>query len=109
MKRVVLIITVLIVLIILPACKYNGEATVMVKNVGDLTASVQIENAQLVISPGEEEEFTITWPGRDDMNLNLSTYPLAYKETMWENENFWIKNGETKYFEIEFYTPETTE
>ena len=100
MKRVVLIITALVVLIILPACKYNGEASVIVKNVGNLTASATIENAQLIINPGAEEKFTITWPGRDDMNLNLSTFPLAYKETMWESENFWIKNGETKYIEL---------
>ena len=107
MKRLILVITAITFLIVLPACKYNGEATVIVKNVGVLTASVKVETAEVQLGPGEEEEFTITWPGSgNDMNINLSVYPLAYRETMWESTNFWIKDGETKYFEIEFYPPE---
>ncbi len=107
MKRLILLILVITFLMVLPACKYNGEATVIVKNVGDLTAFVELENAEVTLSPGEEEEFIITWPGGgNDMNLNLNIFPLAYRETMAESTNFWIKDGETKYFEIEFYTPE---
>lgn len=108
MKRVVLIIMTLVVLIILPACNYNGEATVIVKNIGDLTIFVQLENSTMILYGGDEEEFTITWPGKDDVHLNLTTYPLAYKETIWDDQNFWVKDGEIKYIEIEFHSPELT-
>ncbi len=106
MKRLILVITAITFLIVLPACKYNGEALVVVTNIGDLTINVILERVLVTLEPGEKEEFELSWPGKEDMHINVTTYPLAYKNTMGENNSFWIKNGETKYFEIEFYPPE---
>ena len=109
MKRLFLVITVLAVLVVLPGCKFNGEATIIVKNVGELAISVEIERSRVNLAPGEEEQFDLSWPGKQDVNTNVSYYALAYQETLWDSINVWISNGETKIFELEFYTPEITE
>ena len=108
MKRQVLVIMVLMILVILPSCKFNGKATIIVKNIGGLTLSVQIERSTVSLAPGEQEQFDLSWPGKGDINTNISYYAPAYKEKLWDSINVWISNGETKVFELEFYTPEIT-
>jgi len=109
MKKLILVLVILTTLITLPFCNFNGEAKVIVKNIGELTISVTIETAYVTLYPGEQDEFTITWPGKKDTNLNLSYVATAYRELLWDNINFWIKNGETKIYELEYYKPEITE
>ncbi len=109
MKKLILILIVLATLVILPSCKFNGEATIIVRNIGELAVTVTIERSTVTLYPGGEEEFKLSWPGKDDINTNISYSAIAYKETLWESINVWIKNGETKIFDIEFYTPEITE
>ena len=109
MKKLILILIVLAALVILPSCKLNGEATVIVRNIGDLALEVTVERAKVTLRPGEETEFTLTWPGKQDMNSNLSYSAIAYKEILWDSINFWISNGETQTYELEFYTPELTQ
>ena len=106
MKGTLLIIIASVILILLPACNYNGKATIIVKNIGDLTTIVEVESSKIALSPGQQEEFTLTWPGHDDVHTNMVSYPPAFKETMWDSKSIWLKNGETKYFEVEFYIPE---
>ncbi|MEN8223713.1 MAG: hypothetical protein ABFR36_10735 [Acidobacteriota bacterium] len=108
MKKLILVLIVLATLVILPSCKFNGEATVIVRNIGDLSIRVTIERSTVALDPGEEEEFKLTWPGKDDINSNLSYSAIAYQEILWDSINFWIKDGETKIFELEYYTPEIT-
>ncbi len=105
MKKILFIISVLIMLIISPACKYNREATVFVTNTGELTAAIKIEHAQSTLKPGEREKFEITWPATDKMNLNLSSFATAYPEKLWKNVNFWISKDEVKYMEVAYYRP----
>jgi len=108
MKKLILILTVLATLVILPSCSFNGEAIIIVRNIGDLAIEVTIERSKITLYSGEEEEFKLTWPGKGDINSNVSYNAIAYKETLWDSINFWVKDGETKVFEVEYYTPETT-
>ena len=108
MKKLILILTVLAALVILPSCSFNGEAVVIVRNIGDLAIEVTIERSKVTLYSGEEEEFKLTWPGKDDMNSNVNYNAIAYRALLWDSINFWIKDGETKVFEIEYYTPEIT-
>ncbi len=108
MKKLILIIIALTIIVSTPSCNLNGKATLIVKNVGELSISARVERAEVQLNPGEEEHFVMTWPGKKDMNSNLSIYAIAYRETMWENTNFWIKNGETKLLEVGFDRPEIT-
>lgn len=103
MKKI--IIPSILCLLILNSCflfEYNGEATVIVKNVGQLGIIADMEGTKATIAPGEEEEFTLTWPGKDDMHINLYAHVTHFE---WVNEykNFWISNGETKTVEFSFY------
>jgi len=99
---------VLATLVILPSCKYNSEATVIVRNIGELAINVIIERTEIILYPGEEEEFTMTWPGKQDVNSNLNYNASAYPNLLWDSINFWISDGETRVFEVEFYRPDLT-
>ncbi len=109
MKKILIIVMAVAILFVVPACNYNGKATVIVKNIGTLTVSVSIEYNSIYLAPGASEEFTLTWPGHDDMHSNIASYAVAYKETLWNSISFWIGDGETKTFEIEFHAPESSE
>ena len=108
MKRLILVVSVLVALVVLPACKFNGEATIIVKNVGELAISVEIEGVRVSLTPGEQEQFDLSWPGNGDINTNISYYALAYRETLWDSINMWISDGDTELIEVEFYPPEIT-
>ena len=109
MKKLFLVLVILIIFVTLPFCSFNGEATVIVKNVGKLTLEVKIDKANSTLFPGMQDEFTITWPGKKDVNLNLSYYAKAYANILWDSINFWIKDGETRIYELEYYKPELTD
>ncbi len=109
MKKRILVLVILATLITFPFCNFNGKAKVIVKNIGELTLEVKIDQATSTLYPGMQDEFTITWPGKNDANLNLSYYAKAYATILWDSINFWIKDGETKIYELEYYKPELTE
>jgi len=105
MKKLLVIVLIAMILTIFSACKYNKEATVFVKNVGELTASVKIKYTKITLKPGEQEKFTLTWPAQDKSNWNLASFATAYPDKLWKNVNFWIKKDEVKYMEVEYYRP----
>lgn len=77
---------------------YNGEAEVIVRNIGELEMYARIETGYSIIPAGEEDTFNLTWPGHDDINVNLVTYPSQHPE-VGENLNFDVADGETKIIE----------
>ncbi|MCK4835884.1 MAG: hypothetical protein KAT17_04570 [Candidatus Aminicenantes bacterium] len=108
MKKIILLSIGL--LVILNGCfifDYNGGAEVIVRNIGELPMFAQIETGYSIIDAGEEDTFTLTWPGHDDMNVNLITYPYQHPE-MGENLNFDIEDGETKIIEKGYYIEDLT-
>lgn len=107
MKKILFLILGLFLVLSITSCGYNGSATIIVKNVGTLTIVAVVENTPLTIVAGSEETFKIKWPGHNDMHVNLITWPTAYKNTMGGTISIWLKNGETKSFEVEYYPPET--
>ncbi len=106
MKKTVILITLIASLMLFSSCNYNGKATIIVKNVGPLTIMAIVEYSQMKIFPGGEETFKISWPGHDDTHINLITYPTLYRVSMGESLSIWIKNGETKTYEISYYPPD---
>lgn len=81
---------------------YNGGAEIIIRNIGELVLFAQIETGYSVIEPGEEDTFKLTWPGHDDMNVNLIIYPYQ-RPDLGNSENFDVKDGETKTLERGFY------
>ena len=81
---------------------YNGEAVVVVQNMGELIVVAQIEYGTSVINPGEEEIFDLTWPGHDEMHINLTTFPAGFPEA-GDNLPFYINDGETRTFQVAYY------
>jgi hypothetical protein len=77
---------------------YNGGAEVIIRNIGELVLFAQIETGYSIIEPGEEDTFRLSWPGHDDMNVNLITYPYQNPQ-IGESENFDLRDGETKILE----------
>jgi len=103
MKKI--IIPSILSLLILNSCflfNYNSEATVIVRNIGELTFRAEMEGTIVPVHPGGEEEFSLTWPGKDDMHINLWTFITGFEDVN-KYEHFWIANGETKTFEFAFY------
>ena len=102
MKKTILIT--IIAALTLGGClfNYNGEAVVIVQNMGELIIVAQIEYSYAVINPGEESIFDLTWPGHDDMHINLTHYPSGHPD-VGENIPFYISDGETRTFQVAYY------
>lgn len=102
MKKIILILSVLVLVLAGSFCNYNGEATLIVVNIGDIIIVATCENAYNYIYPGEEGGFTLTWPGHDDMHVNLITWPIKQPDK-GESQSLWIKDGEYRVIEIGYY------
>jgi len=81
---------------------YNGNAEVVIRNIGELVLFAQIETGYSIIEPGEEDTFKLSWPGHDTLNVNLITYPYQNPQ-LGASENFDIKDGDLKILERGFY------
>lgn len=86
---------------------YNGNATIILQNIGEITIYAQLETGYSVIPPGEEDTFTLTWPGHDDQHVNLITYPYQHPE-LGENQQFYISDGEEKIIQKGYYIEDFT-
>lgn len=87
---------------------YNSNAVVIVKNVGELSMIVQLETVYSQISPGEYEQYDLTWPGKQEYHINLTHFPFGHPE-LSTFEDFWIGDGEEKIFERGYYPDDLTE
>jgi hypothetical protein len=105
MKKIILIISVLVLVLAGSQCNYNGEATLVVINLGELTITAKVEYATNFIYPGERGTFNLTWPGHDDMHINLITYPVNNPEK-GESLSLWMEDGETREIEVAYYYEE---
>lgn len=97
--------SVLVLLVLASQCNYNGEATLVVINLGELTITAKLEYSTIIIYPGEQRTFNLTWPGHDDMHVNLITYPINNPEK-GKSESIWIKDGEHRVIEVAYYYEE---
>lgn len=61
----------------LGGCTRESEAKVNVFNQGELAANVTIYNSTAPIAPGKTAIFTLSWPGRDPIHVNMTSYPVA--------------------------------
>jgi len=109
MKRIIPAVLLVVLFALTGGCifNYNGEATIIVRNIGELAIFARVETGYYVLEVGESGTFELTWPGHDDMNINLTTYPVG-RPGVGENQNFDIKDGETRTFDIAYY-PEDLE
>lgn len=80
---------------------YNGNAEVVIRNVGELVLYAQIETGYSIIEAGEEDTFKLSWPGHDTLNVNLIIYPYSHPE-LGTSENFEIEDGDVKTLERGF-------
>ncbi len=70
-------IVLLLVLLGLTGCTRTSEAKVNVTNKGELSIKVVISYSTSEIAPGKSDTFTLTWPGRGTLNVNMLYYPVA--------------------------------
>jgi hypothetical protein len=65
------------VLLWLTGCYHNSEAKVNVVNKGELSINATIYSTNSLIAPGLTETFTLSWPGRGDINVSLFASPVG--------------------------------
>ena len=99
-------ILLILVLMVLTNCNYNGKATIRVTNVGELGATIRIyigiDQALTVLEPGEYEIYEFEWPGHKDQQVTYIRYPKDDKTKQFV-ENITIKDGDYLEFQVEFY------
>jgi hypothetical protein len=110
MKKILPITFMFIFFLMFSGCNifdYNGKASIILKNIGELIMYAQVESGYSVIEPGEEDTFKLTWPGHDDMLVNLITYPYHHPE-VGETQHFYISDGEEKVIQKGYYMEDLT-
>jgi hypothetical protein len=70
-------ILLLLILLYWTGCGRTSEAKVNVTNTGELAIKVAISYSTSEIAPGKSDTFTLTWPGRDTMDINLLYFPVG--------------------------------
>jgi len=90
-----------LVLLFLGGCTRNSEAKVTVHNTGELAIKVTIYYTSSTIIVGGSDTFTLTWPGRSTMHVNMSSYPIGQTARVM-NQDLELKNGDDLSVNVEF-------
>lgn len=102
MKRSIYITILVAAALLAASCNYNGKATIVVKNVGELWVTVRILDGITHIPPGGEDIFDLEWPGHADQTVQIVAYPRGEPEKA-EAQVITVKDGDYLVFEVEFY------
>ena len=70
-------------------------------NTGELTIKVAISYSTSEIAPGKSDTFTLTWPGRDTMHVNMLYYPVA-QPARSQNRDLELNHGDVLDLELGF-------
>jgi outer membrane biogenesis lipoprotein LolB len=89
------------VLLWLTGCTHTSEAKVNVFNKGDLRTYLSISYSSSQINPGQTETFTLTWPGRDEMRVNMLSFPVGQPERS-QNLDLKLNDGDDITVNVEF-------
>lgn len=101
MKKSIKWLVLATVLLWLTGCTRNSEAKVNVNNKGALSIKVTIYYTTSEIAPGQKETFTLTWPGRDTMNVNMLYYPVG-QPARSQNKDLELDHGDDISLDVEF-------
>ena len=80
-------------LLFMGGCIRNSEAKVTVHNTGELGIKVTIYNSTSTIPVGSSDTFTVTWPGRSTLHVNMSSFPVAQSSRL-VNQDLALNNGD---------------
>jgi hypothetical protein len=90
-----------VALIFMGGCSRTSEAKVTVYNTGELTIKVTIYYSTSTISVGNSDTFTVSWPGRNTLRINMVSYPVNQTARL-ENTELLLKNGDDISLNVEF-------
>lgn len=93
-------------LLILPGlagCTRTSEAKVNVTNTGELSIKVVISYSTSELAPGKSDTFTLTWPGRGTMKVNMLYFPVA-QPARAQNRDLELNHGEVLDLDLGFST-----
>jgi hypothetical protein len=102
MRKTFYVLGLLVLFLGLVNCNYNGEASIRITNIGGIATYVSIENAYVVLEPGEYEIFEISWPGHGTMTVNFLSFPIGDPEA-GENIVITINDGDEFEYVVEYY------
>jgi hypothetical protein len=85
----------------LGGCTRNSEAKVTVHNTGELGIKVTIYYSTSTIPVGGSDTFTVTWPGRKTLHLNMASYPVGQTSRI-ENTDLALNNGDDINLDVAF-------
>ncbi len=110
-QRLLLIAVVVATLVSSTACNYNGHATIVISNVGELSAVIRVmigyDEAYTSLEPGETETYNFSWPGHDSQTVTYIRYPKDYSDDQFV-DNLIINDGDYLELEVKFYLDDFT-
>jgi len=89
------------VLLWLAGCTHTSEAKVTVVNTGSVYTYVSIYYASSKIAVGKSDTFTLSWPGRDVIDLIMQYYPVGQPLRV-EFHSLSLKDGDDITVEVKF-------
>lgn len=94
-------LTLTLALLFLSGCSRSSEAKVTVHNAGELAVKVTIYYTTSTILVGNSDTFTLTWPGRNTLHINMTSYPVGQTSRV-ENTDLELNNGDDITVNVEF-------
>jgi hypothetical protein len=85
----------------LGGCTRTSEAKVNVTNMGELETKVTLYYSTFQLIPGKTGTFTLSWPGRGSLRVNMTSYPVAQPGRV-KSQDLELNNGDELDLEVEF-------
>ena len=92
---------VLFLVLCLAGCTHTSEAKVTVVNTGSVYTYVSIYYSSSKIAVGKSDTFTLSWPGRDVIDLIMQYYPVGQPLRV-EFQSLSLKDGDDITVEVKF-------
>jgi len=77
----------------LTGCTRTSEAKVNVYNNGELSIYVSIHYTDAMLAPAGSDTFTLTWPGRGTMKVDVLAYPIG-QPARFQNTALELNHGD---------------
>ncbi|HUU05401.1 MAG TPA: hypothetical protein VMZ49_05905 [Patescibacteria group bacterium] len=97
-KKCIILAAVLLGMI---GCTHTSEANVNIVNKGELTTYVKIYYSSSRIPAGGSDIYTLSWPGRDTIDLIMVSYPVG-QDFRVEYQSLALKDGDNITVNVEF-------
>jgi hypothetical protein len=85
----------------LVGCTRASEAKVNVFNQGELETKVTIYYSTAQIVPGKTVTYTLSWPGRDPIHVNMISFPVAQPARV-QNQDLEVSPGDALEVSVNF-------